>query len=144
GLAWLTKHIDPKDSFSFEFRRTPQSINDPKAPGILAIPEGLEGKYRALIEKANNIKPEEAAKPGLLKYAAQRRWETETRGVSVLGLSIDTSDRGKVMLFNASLKAHNDQNFTTVWVDKNHKSKELSADDVKQVSDAVSTFVAKV
>lgn len=55
------------------------------------------------------------ATKALVSYAAQKRWQVETGGIVVGGVSVATDDRSKVMIIGARVKADADPNFTTEW-----------------------------
>ncbi|WP_342361409.1 DUF4376 domain-containing protein [Terrarubrum flagellatum] len=84
----------------------------------------------------------------LLARAARLRWERETRGVLVSGLSVGsmavrTDDRSKMMIMGARVAAEADPNFTTTWAASDDSLHEINATDVVIMSNAVLAHVAE-
>lgn len=57
----------------------------------------------------------EPSQVDLAAYAAQKRWEVETGGITVGGMPVATDDRSKIMIIGARVKADADPAFTTQW-----------------------------
>jgi hypothetical protein len=57
----------------------------------------------------------EAPQPDLAAYAAQRRWEIETGGITVGGAAIETDDRSKLLILGKRTKALEHPEGTTRW-----------------------------
>jgi hypothetical protein len=97
----------------------------------------------AIIDKigAMNFPAEE--KKNILDYAKRRRWEIETGGITVSGMTIATDDRSKLMIQGGRTAADADPGFTTKW-DLGDASIELTAEQVIAISNAVLAHVQAV
>lgn len=73
----------------------------------------------------------------LIAYAEQKRWEKETGGIVVNGISIATDDRGKQMLLGARVAAITDAQFTTSWVAQDGSIHEVDFAIITALSNAV-------
>ncbi len=82
--------------------------------------------------------------PGLTlaEYAAAKRWEKETGGLSISGMNIATDDRSKVMISGARVAAMADPNFTTSWKGSDGEFVPIDANAVIAISDAVLAHVS--
>ena len=78
----------------------------------------------------------------LVAYAAQKRWQVETGGVTVNGLVIATDDRSKTLLMGARISAAADAKFTTPWTFPDGSEQKLDAATIIAASDAVLAHVA--
>lgn len=79
--------------------------------------------------------------PDLAAYAAQKRWERETGGISVAGVPVHTDDRSKVMVIGARIKAAADPSFTTEWKVSGGTFVTLDAATLISIADAVLAHV---
>ena len=77
-----------------------------------------------------------------ISYLAQYRYEVETRGIPISGMSIATDDRSKMMLGNARLAAQANENFTASWKTQSGFV-QLTAGQIIGISDAVAAHVNK-
>ncbi|WP_192798262.1 DUF4376 domain-containing protein [Brucella intermedia] len=85
----------------------------------------------------------QAHHPGLTlaEYAAAKRWEKETGGLVIGGLTVSTDDRSKVMISGARVAAMADPSFATAWKASNGEFVPLNANAVIAISDAVLAHV---
>ncbi len=77
----------------------------------------------------------------LIGYAAQKRWEKESGGLTVSGIPIATDDRSKQMILGARIAADADAGFTTQWVGEDGSVYGLNAAQVIGISNAVLAHV---
>ena len=54
-------------------------------------------------------------KATLLARLAERRWEVETGGVTIGGMTVETDDRSKLLIVNAAARAREDSTYTVRW-----------------------------
>ena len=78
----------------------------------------------------------------LLRYAAEKRWQKETGGISLGGIPIATDDRSKLMMMGARIKASESPEFTTPWVGADGLIYPVDAATIVAISDAVLAHVA--
>ena len=57
----------------------------------------------------------EAKQGSLLARLAERRWEVETGGVTIGGMTVETDDRSKLLIVNAAARAREDSTYTVRW-----------------------------
>lgn len=88
--------------------------------------------------------PEEPEEPevDLYAYSAQKRWEREVSGTTLMGLTIATDDRSKILISGARQAADNDPDFTTQWKLPDGTFITLDADMIIAISDAALGHVA--
>ena len=79
----------------------------------------------------------------LLAYAASKRWETETGGITINGVKVATDDRSKLMIMGAYAAAQANPNYTTQWVGSDGVAATLDATQVIAMGNAVQAHVAK-
>lgn len=78
-----------------------------------------------------------ASADALLRYAANKRWEVETGGISVAGVPVATDDRSKIMIMGARVAAQANPDWTTVWHGTDGEIYPLNAAQMIAISDAV-------
>lgn len=78
---------------------------------------------------------------GLIEYAAAKRWQIETGGISIGGLAVHTDDRSKSMLMGARLHVATDPGFTTRWKTPDGTFAVLDAATIMALSSAVLSHV---
>lgn len=83
-------------------------------------------------------------KSKLHTYAADKRWQLETGGITVSGIQVATDDRSKMMIMGARMAAQNKPSWSTKWVGKNGTVHTVNAAAVTTMSDAVQEHVNKV
>lgn len=77
----------------------------------------------------------------LTAYAAQKRWEMETGGIEVGGMTVYTDDRSKMMIMGARIAATADPGFATQWKAADGSFVEIDAATIIAISDAVLAHV---
>lgn len=77
----------------------------------------------------------------LSEYNSTKRWEAETGGILLDGISIATDDRSKVMISGARVAAQSNPDFTTEWKTESGFVT-LDADTIITISDAVLQHVS--
>ena len=77
----------------------------------------------------------------LIAYAADKRWQKETGGITVAGVSVATDDRSKQMIIGARLAANSDPNWTTQWVGADGAIYPINAAAIIAISDTVQAHV---
>jgi Domain of unknown function (DUF4376) len=73
----------------------------------------------------------------LVAYAKQRRWELETGGITVGGVSVYTDDRSKLMILGARARAQSNPDLVEEWDAADGQVYPLSAAQIIAISDAV-------
>ena len=105
------------------------------------VPDDMGNRHRQMIAEweaaGNTIPPYESPVPDLYAYLADLRWQTETGGIMVNGLSVATDDRSKLMLSGARIKADNDPTFTTKWKGSDGSFIVIDAPTIIAISDVV-------
>ncbi|WP_418459723.1 DUF4376 domain-containing protein [Brucella intermedia] len=97
------------------------------------------------LNKAMMITPEmkqAKALDALRDYAANKRWQKETGGIEINGLTVATDDRSKTMISGARVAAQNDPNFTTQWKAAGGSFVTIDAAAVIGISDAMLAHVS--
>jgi hypothetical protein len=83
-----------------------------------------------------------APTPNQLKaYAAARRYEIEQGGTNVADFLVSTDDRSQIKLTAARVKAEADSSFATDWKGGDGVFRNVSAAEIRAISDAVLDFV---
>lgn len=82
--------------------------------------------------------PEMPSESALLAYAARRRWEVETGGLLLSGISVATDDRSKLMIAGARMRAEAHPDVVEMW----NGETPITAAQVIAISDAVSAHVS--
>lgn len=77
----------------------------------------------------------------LLAYAANKRWEVETGGITLSGVPVATDDRSKIMIMGARVAAQANPDWTTVWHGSDGGTYPLNAAAMVAISDAVEAHV---
>jgi len=105
------------------------------------IKQGLVGgeDIAALVQPRPEPEP---VPPTLLEYAATKRWETETGGITVGGISIHTDDRSKLMMTGARLRAENNPDVTEQWNAADGEVYTLTSVQIIALADAVAAHVS--
>ena len=62
---------------------------------------------------------EQEAKKGLVSKIAARRWQAETSGININGLTVETDDRSKLLINGAALEATIDPEYVMQWKTSN-------------------------
>lgn len=101
----------------------------------------LTKEQPVIVEKAPEVAPPVDKKRALLDRLAERRWEVETGGLQLNGMSVATDDRSKLLLFAAAEKARLNADFTTKWKTESGWVP-LDAAAILAVRDAVFAHVA--
>ncbi len=97
------------------------------------------------LNKAMMITPEmkqAKALDALRDYAANKRWQKETGGIEINGLTVATDDRSKTMISGARVAAQNDPNFTTQWKGADGSFVTIDAAAVIGISDVMLAHVS--
>lgn len=81
--------------------------------------------------------------PDLYAYAAQKRWEIETGGINLNGMSVFTDDRSKSLILGARLAAESDPDFSTEWRGADGSFVTIDAPTIIAVSNAILEHVRK-
>lgn len=81
-------------------------------------------------------------KEQLSTYAADKRWQVETGGITVAGVPVATDDRSKIMIIGARVKADADPAFTTPWIGADGSINVINAATAIVISDEVLAHVA--
>ncbi len=105
---------------------------------IIDVTTGARTEAADLPTVALSLTEQKAAK---LATAAERRWQTETGGITVGGISVHTDDRSKLMLTGARVKAAANAGFETQWVTADGQIVALTAAQIIAISDAVLAHV---
>lgn len=96
--------------------------------GVIEGVAASSSAYRVDITQEPPVIVEKAAPPPptlvdlkarLLARLAERRWQAETGGITLNGMTVATDDRSKLLLFAAAERARMDANFTTNWKTEN-------------------------
>jgi hypothetical protein len=123
--------IIPPDGVTIE-----EMFHPDLAAQIMPCPGGVAQGW--LFDGEEFTQPEPLVAPiDLLAYAADRRWQIETGGITAAGLAIATDDRSKLMLAGARIKAQADESFTTTWFGADGSATQLDAGQIVAISDAV-------
>lgn len=77
----------------------------------------------------------------LRAYLAQVRWQKETGGITVAGITVHTDDRSKMMLMGARVHAAADPGFTAPWKTSDGSFVILDAATITALSNAVLAHV---
>ncbi|RRY17926.1 DUF4376 domain-containing protein [Brucella anthropi] len=97
------------------------------------------------LNKAMMITPaikQAKALDALRDYAANKRWQKETGGIEINGLTVATDDRSKTMISGARVAAQNDPNFTTQWKGADGSFVTIDAASIVGISDAMLAHVS--
>lgn len=78
----------------------------------------------------------------LQEYAAAKRWEKETGGIEINGLTVATDDRSKTMISGARVAAQNDPEFLTQWKAADGTFATINAAAIIAISDAMLAHVS--
>lgn len=73
----------------------------------------------------------------LMVYAADKRWQVETGGITVAGASVATDDRSKTLIMGARMKADRDATFTTKFKGASGEFMTVDASMIIAISDAL-------
>jgi hypothetical protein len=80
--------------------------------------------------------------PTLLEYAATKRWNTETGGITVGGIPVYTDDRSKLMVMGARIRAAADPTVIEKWAAADGNVYDLDAATIIMISDAIAAHVS--
>jgi hypothetical protein len=76
-----------------------------------------------------------------LTYAAAKRLDKETSGITVGGVPIATDDRSKIMIIGARVAAAADPNWSTPWAAADGNSYPVDSPTMLAIADAVQAHV---
>ncbi|MFD2677988.1 DUF4376 domain-containing protein [Camelimonas lactis] len=85
--------------------------------------------------------PPPPSQADLAAYAADKRWQAETGGITVAGVPVATDDRSKTMIMGARIKADADSSYTVGWKGADGSFVSLTAPQIIAISDAVLAHV---
>ena len=72
---------------------------------------------------------------------ASRRWEAETRGITIGGMPVYTDRTTQMKLTAAALRAVRDSNYTVEWKQTTGLFTMLNAEQILAIADAVGDYV---
>ncbi len=78
----------------------------------------------------------------LLAYAAEKRWQVETGGIIINGITVATDDRSKMMVLGTRVKAMFSPDYKESWKTADGNFIELPAASLIAISDAVQEHVS--
>lgn len=106
--------------------------------GLHVLAEGgsIEGHVAEL-----NSPPEPPTKDQLLSRLAARRWQVETGGIVLNGMTVATDDRSKTMIMGARIAAMANPDHVVNWKMPDGSWVQLDAATITAISDAVLNHV---
>lgn len=113
----------------------------------MIVPDDMANRHRQMIAEweaeGNTIPAYDIPETDLYTYAAQKRWEIETGGITLNGMSVFTDDRSKSLILGARLAAESDSEFTTEWKGVDGTFVTIDAPTIIAVSNAILEHVRK-
>lgn len=88
-----------------------------------------------------SVTEHEPSKEELIAYAKTKRWEHETGGINLNGISIATDSISQTKIIGARIAAESLENWSTVWDDSEGNRHIIDAENMILISNAVHDHV---